>query len=136
MMITWNSFLARRNISLNDIVKAYGLSYEQLCTYFSQRGVSSPARSHPEVEEIFGVGPAGLQEPVAEEKPKSEPKPPKKVRLIDASIKNTKKELLAICAKLQLDGVSDKMTKAKILAALQETGKVRVLDVKTAKRKK
>ena len=136
MMITWNSFLARRNITLNDIVKAYGLSYEQLCTYFAQRGVSFPARSHPEIEEIFGVASVEPHEPAAEEKPNPEPKPPKKIRLIDASIKNTKKELLAICTKLQLDGVSDKMTKAKILAALQETGKVRVLDVKTAKRKK
>lgn len=136
MMITWNSFLARRNITLNDVVKAYGLSYEQLCTYFSQRGVSFPARSHPEIEEIFGVDSADHHDVAPKEEPASEPKPIKKVRLIDASIKNTKKELLTICSKLQLDGINDKMTKAKILSALQETGKVRVLDVKTAKRKK
>lgn len=133
-MITWNSFLRRRKIALSDIVNAYGFNYDQLCAYFAQRGVSAPPRSAAEVRSLFG--PENQPQPKPEPAPKVDPVPPKRVRLIDASIKNTKKELLGICSKLQLSGVSDKMTKAKILAALQETGKVRVLDVKTTKQKK
>lgn len=136
MMITWNSFLGRRNITLSDIVNAYGLSYDQLCAYFAQRGSSFPPRSHPEVEEIYGPA---EPEPVVTVQKQKEAKPqpePKKVRLIEASIKNTKKELLAISKKLNVEDANDRMTKAKILGLLEKTGKVKVLDVKTTKKKK
>ena len=137
MMITWNSFLGRRDITLEGIVKAYGFNYEQLCNYFSQRGASYPPRTHPEVLELFGptresATPAAVNnEPIVET-----PAPKKKVRMINASIKNTKKELLDICKRLQLDDVNDRLTKANILSALEKTGKVKVLNVKTKKQKK
>lgn len=137
MMITWNSFLGRRDITLEGIVKAYGFNYEQLCNYFSQRGASYPSRTHPEVLELFGPPKESVAPAAANDEPIVEaPAPKKKVRMINASIKNTKKELLDICKRLQLDDVNDRLTKANILSALEKTGKVKVLNVKTKKQKK
>jgi hypothetical protein len=135
MMIAWKSFLLRRGITLEDIVKAHDLNYEGLCSYFAQRGASTPPRDNIQVEKLFG------REEVAPPKeatsaPKPVAKPAKKPRLIDASIKNTKKELLQISSKLGLKDVSDRMTKSKILSALESTGKVRILSVSTTKGKK
>lgn len=134
-MIAWKSFLLRRGIKLEDIVNAYGLSYEGLCLYFTQRGTSVPPRNNIQIEKLFGPE-ESIAPPEQQPTPKPAAKPAKKLRLIDVSIKNTKKELLQISAKLGLEDVSDRMTKSKILSALESTGKVKVLSVATTKGKK
>lgn len=135
MKITWNSFLARRNISLDDLAKAYGLTYSQLCSYFTQRGASVPPRNHPEVTYIYGEESTPEAKPSA---PPSAPEPvpaPKKQKKLEASIKNTKKELLSLASKLGVQEVNERMTKSKILDFLKGTGKVRVAKVKTGNKK-
>ena len=137
MIVTWQRYLARRGVKLQHIVKSYGLNYEGVVAYFGNRGAVPPNRLHPEIVELFGEPSPTVDHVKVEPASDPVPSPPKKkVKKLEVSIKNTKKELLEIAERLQMMSVSSKLTKAKILDELGKSEKIRVLKVQTNKKVK
>lgn len=139
MIVTWRRYLARRGLYLSDLIRSYGFDYDGLAAYFSARGAVPPKRDEPEIIGLFGK-PAPEQPASPASDPgtpiitsESQPRAPGLRRVYNVSIKNSKKQLLGIAEKLKMPGVSDKMSKSEILAKLESSDKVLVIDIKTIK---
>ena len=135
MLVTWRQYFARRKISVQGLVNAYGYDYNAVCAYLEKRGVTSPPRMHPEIVDIFGMPAPEKEDTPAPEASNPPPAPVKKKRQIEVSIKNTKKELISIAASLDIFEVNDRMTKKVILSSLEKSDKIKVLKVQTRKPK-
>lgn len=132
MIVTWRRYVARRRIALVDLVRSYGLTYEGLVAYFSARGAVPPLRDEPEIVQLFGEQSKTAERTIPDVKSEPPSSVSEKQRRLEVSIKNTKKQLLDIAAKLGLS-TTEKMNKLDILSLLKTSEKIFVNEVANIK---